>query len=104
MRFDALQEAAVGNCLVRIRSSRVDLPGAVGWIGSWEIHLLPWHPQKTADVHRGNRHSDERESGGGNGEDYCYSLRSRVLMTGQKTQECPPSEASFSMTDGSPPR
>jgi hypothetical protein len=46
MRFDALQEAAVGNCLVRIRSSRVELPGAVGWIGSWEIYRLPWHHRK----------------------------------------------------------
>jgi hypothetical protein len=37
MKFDVLQEAAVGNCLVRIRSFRVELPGAQGWIGSWEI-------------------------------------------------------------------
>jgi hypothetical protein len=46
MRFDALQEAAVGSCLVRIRSSRVELPGAAGWIGSWEIYRLPWHHRK----------------------------------------------------------
>ena len=32
MKFGALQETAVGNCLVRIRSLRVDLPGAAGWI------------------------------------------------------------------------
>jgi hypothetical protein len=52
MRFDALQEAAVGNCLVRIRSLRVDLPGAAGWIGSWEIYRLPWHHRKLP-VHMG---------------------------------------------------
>jgi hypothetical protein len=52
MRFDALQEAAVGNCLVRIRSFRVDLPGAAGWIGSWEIYKLPWHHRKLP-VHMG---------------------------------------------------
>jgi hypothetical protein len=33
MRFDVLQEAAVGNCLVRIRGSRLELPGVTGWIG-----------------------------------------------------------------------
>jgi hypothetical protein len=46
MRFDALQEAAAGNCLVRIRSSRFELPEAGGWIGSWEIYHLPWHHRK----------------------------------------------------------
>jgi hypothetical protein len=52
MKFDALQEAAVGNCLVRIRSFHIDLPGAVGWIGSWEIYQLPWHHRKLP-VHAG---------------------------------------------------
>jgi hypothetical protein len=52
MRFDALQEAAVGNCLVRIRSCPVKFPGAAGWIGSWEIYLLPWHHRKLP-VHMG---------------------------------------------------
>ena len=46
MRFDGLQELAVGNCLVQIRSFRVDLPGAQGWIGWWEIYQLPWHHRK----------------------------------------------------------
>ena len=46
MRFDALQEAAVGNCLVRIRSFRIELPGAQGWIDTWEIYRLPWHHRK----------------------------------------------------------
>lgn len=46
MKFDALQEAAVGNCLVRIRSLHVDLPGVSGWIGTWEIYRLPWHQRK----------------------------------------------------------
>jgi len=45
MKFDAL-EAVVGNCLVRIRSSRLELPGAQGWIGSWEIYQLPWHHRR----------------------------------------------------------
>jgi hypothetical protein len=43
MRFDALQEAAVGNYLIRVRSLPIDLPGAPGWIGTWEIYRLPWH-------------------------------------------------------------
>lgn len=46
MKFDALQEAAVGNCLVRVRSLRLELPGVTGWIGSWEIYQLPWHHRK----------------------------------------------------------
>jgi hypothetical protein len=46
MRFDALQEAAVGNCLVRIRGSRIELLGVTGWIGTWEIYRLPWHHRK----------------------------------------------------------
>jgi hypothetical protein len=52
MKFDALQEAAVGNCLVRIRSLRVELPGATGWVCSWEIYRLPWHHRKLP-VHMG---------------------------------------------------
>jgi hypothetical protein len=52
MRFDVLQEAAVGNCLVRIRGSRLELPGVTGWIGSWEIYRLPWHHRKLP-VHTG---------------------------------------------------
>ena len=52
MKFDALQEAAVGNCLVRVRSFRIELPGAAGWIGSWEIYRLPWHHRKLP-VHTG---------------------------------------------------
>ena len=46
MKFDALQEAAVGSCLVRIRSSHLELPGVTGWIGTWEIYRLPWHHRK----------------------------------------------------------
>jgi len=41
MKFDALQEAAVGNCLVRVRSLRLELPGFAGWVGTWEIYRLP---------------------------------------------------------------
>jgi hypothetical protein len=52
MKFDALQEASVGNCLVRVRGLRIDLPGAAGWIGSWEIYRLPWHHRKLP-VHTG---------------------------------------------------
>jgi hypothetical protein len=52
MRFDALQEAAVGSCLVRVRSLRVELPEAAGWIGSWEVYRLPWYYRKLP-VHMG---------------------------------------------------
>lgn len=46
MKFDALQEAAVGNCLVRISSMRVELPGVSGCVGSCEIFRLLWHTRK----------------------------------------------------------
>jgi hypothetical protein len=61
MRFNALQEAAVGNCLVRIRRMRVELPGAAGWIGSWEIYRLPWHHRKLP-VHMGETDVQTSES------------------------------------------
>ena len=61
MKFDSLQEAAVGNCLVRVRSSRIELPGAAGWIGSWEIYRLPWHHRKLP-VHTGETDVQQSES------------------------------------------
>jgi len=76
MRFDALKEAAVGNCLVRIRSSRVELPGAAGWISSWKIYRLPWHRRKLP-VHTGE--TDVGGSGDGDGTDYCYNFCGCVL-------------------------
>jgi hypothetical protein len=61
MRFDALQEAAVGHCLVRIRSLHIDLPGAAGWIGTWEVYRLPWHHKKLP-VHTGETDLQTSES------------------------------------------
>jgi hypothetical protein len=52
MKFDALQEAALGNCLVRVRSLRLELPGITGRVGTWEIYRLPWHHRKRP-VHTG---------------------------------------------------
>jgi len=61
MKFDALQEAAVGNCLVRIRSLHVELPGVTGWVGTWEIYRLPWHHRKLP-VHMGETDLQTSES------------------------------------------
>jgi hypothetical protein len=61
MRFDALQEATVGNCLVRIRSLHVELPGVTGWVGTWEIYRLPWH-QRKLPVHMGETDLQSSES------------------------------------------
>lgn len=61
MKFDDLQKAAVGNCLVRIRSVHVELSGVAGRIGSWEIYRLPWH-QRKLPVHMGETDVQTSES------------------------------------------
>jgi hypothetical protein len=61
MKIDALQEIAIHDCLVQIRSVRIDLPGAEGWIGSWEVYLLPWHSRKRP-LHAGETDVESRES------------------------------------------
>jgi hypothetical protein len=52
MNADVVEEMAVGNCLIRLRSARVESPGNAGWVGTWEIYQLPWHRRKRA-VHVG---------------------------------------------------
>ena len=48
MNADVVEELAVGNCLVRVRSIRVDQPGDAGWMGVWEVYQLPWYRRKRA--------------------------------------------------------
>jgi hypothetical protein len=61
MKIDALHEIAIRDCLVQVRSVRIDLPGAEGWIGSWEVYLLPWHSRKWP-LHVGETDVESSES------------------------------------------
>lgn len=48
MNADVVQEVAVGKCLIRLRSVWVESSEGEGWIGAWEVYLLPWHRKKRA--------------------------------------------------------
>jgi hypothetical protein len=61
MNAEVVQEMAVGNSLIRVRSVRVDLPSKAGWVGLWEVYRLPWHRRKRA-VHIGETEVDASES------------------------------------------
>lgn len=52
MNADVVEEMAVGNCLIRVRSVRVEPSGTAGWVGTWEVYQLPWYRKKRA-VHVG---------------------------------------------------
>ena len=46
MKTDVVNEMAVGNFLIQIRSRQVDAPGLMGWIAAWSVYPLPWHPRR----------------------------------------------------------
>lgn len=48
MSADVVEELAVGNCMIRVHSIRIEQVGGAGWIGAWEVYQLPWHRRKRA--------------------------------------------------------
>jgi hypothetical protein len=46
MSLAAPEEFVVGACMVRAYASSITLPGAEGWVGTWEVYTLPWYRAK----------------------------------------------------------
>jgi hypothetical protein len=42
----APEEFVVGNCMVRVYASPISLAGVEGWVGAWEVYMLPWYRAK----------------------------------------------------------
>lgn len=40
------EEFVVGACMVRAHTSPIALPGVEGWVGAWEVYILPWYRAK----------------------------------------------------------
>jgi len=54
------QEFTVGNHLVRVYASRIDLPGVSGWFGAWSIYRLPMMGQPPVRVGGTDEQPSER--------------------------------------------